>query len=357
MTAAVTVRKNGKAEMAFTGEVPWHGLGERLEPGAPIEEWREAAGMDWEAIRTPVRYALPHPPGESYRIREFPDRDVLLRSDTHDPLSVVSSRYQIFQPAQVLDYFASLAKSGGVEIETAGTLFNGTRFWALANVAEASVVDPHDRVKGRLLLATSLDGTLATTAKFVQEYVVCNNTLTAALAEDGKSARIIHSQAATPEVINAKLGITKPLTEQFADQMALLRALAKTDLRDIEMAKATIHLFDPKAAHKDADEIRDILRRRDIRETATMAIEGQQIGADLDGRGATAYGWLNCVTQQADHMTRAKSQDRRMEKSLFGNGERHKQRAVQIARAMADGTMRYELQDVSDAELLDLITA
>ena len=47
----------GLAEIAYTGEKPWHGLGQVLQQDASIEDWIVAAGMAWEVAGTPVRYA------------------------------------------------------------------------------------------------------------------------------------------------------------------------------------------------------------------------------------------------------------------------------------------------------------
>ena len=34
--------------MAYAGDKPWHGLGNKLAPQQPIEAWRQQAGMDVE---------------------------------------------------------------------------------------------------------------------------------------------------------------------------------------------------------------------------------------------------------------------------------------------------------------------
>ncbi len=47
-----TNKLSKKVEMAYAGETPWHGLGQRLQPGASVEKWLEAAGMEW-TIRRP----------------------------------------------------------------------------------------------------------------------------------------------------------------------------------------------------------------------------------------------------------------------------------------------------------------
>ncbi len=42
--------------MAYAGQTPWHGLGQELPRGRPIEEWLKAARLDWELQRVPVQY-------------------------------------------------------------------------------------------------------------------------------------------------------------------------------------------------------------------------------------------------------------------------------------------------------------
>ena len=338
--------------MAFVGDTPWHGLGNQLPANQPIEVWQREAGMDWEILESEVLYRA------DYKILPYADSKVLHRSDTGKALSVVSKRYQVVQPGKVLGFYRDLVSVGGFELESAGVLKEGKKLWALAKTGQETLLKGGDQVKAYLLLATSCDGTLATTAQFTSVRVVCNNTLTFALnsgSEKGRVARIVHSEAVTGEKINAKLGVKVPLAQQFDDQMALLRALAATEVRDADLARASVALF--HRGERDADAFRKTISMKGVKESAAMAIQRAQIGAELAGMDHTPYGWLNAVTQQADHMTAARTEDRRMERALFGNGERHKERAVKIARQMADGTFTYELEGISDKELLDLILA
>jgi hypothetical protein len=70
-------------------------------------------------------------------IHAFPEQKVLYRSDTKAPLSVVSSRYQVVQPAEILEFYKDLTEVGGFELETAGVLKDGKKLWALAAPARA----------------------------------------------------------------------------------------------------------------------------------------------------------------------------------------------------------------------------
>ena len=50
MAHNLTQREDGTVEFAFTGprSAIWHGLGNSLEEGASLEQWKKAAGMDWD---------------------------------------------------------------------------------------------------------------------------------------------------------------------------------------------------------------------------------------------------------------------------------------------------------------------
>ena len=49
---------NGQAQMAYVGEVPWHGLGERVPADLSPRQMMEKAGCDWEVKKVPT-YAAP----------------------------------------------------------------------------------------------------------------------------------------------------------------------------------------------------------------------------------------------------------------------------------------------------------
>ncbi|SCC95132.1 conserved hypothetical protein [Thiomonas sp. X19] len=89
--------------MAYTGHTPWHGLGQQLIPHQPLEVWQRAAGMDWHIEASPVRYF-----NGSDVLHTFPEQHVLHRSDSHAPLAVVSSRYQVVQPKEILEFYRDL---------------------------------------------------------------------------------------------------------------------------------------------------------------------------------------------------------------------------------------------------------
>lgn len=114
----------GQAAMAYVGAEPWHGLGEKLPPGQPIEVWKQAARLDWRIQMVPVQYQF------EGRARVMAERFVLTRDDTGSALSVVSGDYQVVQPAEVLEFYRDLVAQRHYTLETAGALDGGRKVWA-----------------------------------------------------------------------------------------------------------------------------------------------------------------------------------------------------------------------------------
>jgi len=124
-------------QMAYVGQTPWHGLGNQLTQNQPIEVWAQQAGMDWRIESSDVSYMAQNERGQSI-IMPYEEQRVLYRSDTHAPLSVVSQRYQEVQPKEILNFYKDLTEQSGFELETAGVLKGGKKFWALARTGQTT---------------------------------------------------------------------------------------------------------------------------------------------------------------------------------------------------------------------------
>ena len=359
--------RNDVASFAHVGEAAWHGLGQKLAEGASIDEWQTQAGMDWMIKRAVVRYATGHGQGAD-AWRSMDDRHVLLRSDTGEALGIVSDEYKVVQPRAVLDFFNTTAMQQGFTLDTAGVLFGGKRFWALAKIdADAVIVDPTDKVGGYLLLVTSADGTLATEARFTSVRVVCNNTLGFARGERGTQVvRVKHKTKFNANAVQRDLGIG----EQFNDFILDMRRLADTAMREAETVLATAELFNPGArelARGNADDkakFKDIVESKKVSRVLELALNNKARGAYLDGVRGTAWGWLNAVTEYVDHEARARSADNRLNSALLGAGDAVKMKAQEVALELANGTgVRYHTvptvpaSQLSDTSLLDAVLA
>ncbi|WP_342320560.1 DUF932 domain-containing protein [Burkholderia pseudomallei] len=308
--------------MAYVGKEPWHGLGNQLAPKQPLEVWAHAAGMNWSIEEAEVRFVAAGNKNLG-SIHAFPEQKVLYRSDTKMPLSVVSARYQVVQPSEILEFYRDLTEVGGFQLETAGVLKEGKKLWALARTGQSATLKGKDQVTGYLLLATACDGTLATTAQFTSVRVVCNNTLQIALGGDNVGAvKVPHRSQFDAQAVKRQLGIAISSWDAF---MARTKALADRKVSN-SAAEAFLRRVLTYSTANVAD--RDALA---VNERAIKAVgqlyAGRGKGADLASASGTAWGLLNAVTEYVDHHRRARSDDHRRDAAWFGAGATLKQRA------------------------------
>jgi len=303
--------------MAYAGDKPWHGLGNKLTTLQPLEVWKRQAGMDWMIQESEVRYITGnHTVGA---IHSFPEQKVLYRSDTKRPLAVVSKRFQVVQPEEVLEFYRDLTDHAGFELETAGVLKEGRKFWALARTGQSTTLKGKDQVNGYLLLATACDGSLATTAQFTSVRVVCNNTLQIALGDNRGAVKVPHRSEFNPDAVKQQLGITVAPWNRFVSKMKdMVACPVDPDSVDGLLRRMLTYPGQPGQA--------PVVNEQAMRSVRAL-YDGGGRGAQLASSRGTAWGLLNSVTEYVDHHRRARSDDHRREAAWFGQGAQFKQRA------------------------------
>ena len=328
---------NGRANMAFVGQTPWHGLGSELQPDSPLEVWQKEAGMDWHLKSSPVQYvnevfgARGEEDHSASRIQTFPEKRVLYRSDTGAGLAVVSDKYQVVQPEEVLDFYRDLIMSGGFAMSTAGVLFGGKKFWALAEIGKSARIKGQDELNGYLLLSTACDGSMATVAQFTSVRVVCNNTLR--LAVQGKySTRprlsIPHSTIFDGAKVKAELGLASSSWDKFIEEV---NVLADRKLTRAEEVQWLIDVFgDPTLSIEDQPAAGAKLMK-----VIHGLYMGEGKGSDLVSSRGTLWGLVNATTEFYDFHTGHRTNDGRFDKAQFGETAAMKQKAWDSAMLMA----------------------
>ena len=324
MSHEITIRSNGFAETAFAGETPWHGLGQEINPDATIEEWQVQAGMDWEVLSAPVRYEA-HIQKEQFQLQEFAGQNVLYRSDTQAPLSVVSNRYHPVQPRDVLEFFRELVDMAGFKIQVAGTLAGGKRMWAIAETGTMGEVVKNDTVGGFLLLSTSCDRTLATTARFTSIRVVCNNTLQMAMQDKRHLVSLSHLSKFDPQEMQMRLA---GAVSTFGSFMEMAKVLQKQKM-SIPQAKQFLEkLLAPWNQVK-----REEHKLEDNRQYKKIIALFDEEAKGIELVGNTKWGMLNAVTEYYDHHAQSRTDDARLDSAWFGRGDRIKNQAMELLLA------------------------
>lgn len=305
----------GKAAVAWTNETPWHGLGQKLDENSSIETWVEAAQMNWDVMGSPVQFITED------GFKQYTGQQVLFRSDTKDPLSVVSSEFKVVQPREVLEFFRDLVELYDMKLSVAGCLFGGKRFWATAETGRVADILPGDEVRGQLLLMTGVDGTLATSAKFVSTRVVCNNTLQLAMGENGgREVRRTHRQSFDPRQVKIDLGL---LDNAWTNHIELMQRLTKVKMTSHD----AFDFYKSLLASKQEKEDNELKRSTQNAVEELMYRMANGLGADY-GRG-TAWNVLNAVTEKYTHGTSRRDPNRQFVNSVYGSDSNIKTKAVE----------------------------
>jgi phage/plasmid-like protein (TIGR03299 family) len=327
----------GRAAIAYRGQTPWHGFGIELKPDASIDEWRKAAGLDWEVREQRIFYrrevdgkGVPTP---------VPGRKALVRDDTQDVLSIVSDDYHVAQPSKVFAFFKELLKAQGLTMEVAGALKGGSRIWALARIDDSFTCFGQDRHFPYVLVATSFDGSISTQALLTITRVVCNNTITAAGAydhsENGQSFKVRHNREFDIKEAHGKLGLN---FEAWHAYCANVDKLARFQVSPDQ----ALEFFYTVAGQGD-EIVRDADNGNVISFPEPGRVVKQFINAYRNGPGAalrssdgTAYGLVNAVTYYQDHVAPAADRGVRFDSATFGGGNVRKQHALEIALKMLE---------------------
>ena len=381
-------RSNRRDNIAFVGEVPWHGLGHAPENPDDIDSWITAAGLGHEVRKAPAYMHLTDAEGkETGEVRAMRNVCGLYRTDTGAHLGHVSdSHYKIVQPRECVEFFRDLVKDKGFTLDVAGSLKGGKRVWALARAPQDLVIGggkSPDIIRPYLLFSTTYDNQRATQAQFTGIRVVCNNTISMAyqefdaairedrqiegatkmqlralckelgiarysdmnneemrnaiLAKDAAAAdrvpkgkpkfyvQIPHSRKLNIPQVHEQLGLVMKAAEQFGE---LAEELAKRKVSDQEAAEYVISLFGKRDKEQQlTDQSKAVI-------AGVVEAVKHSPGSHLATADGTAWGLLNGVTHFLDFKTRARSDDNRLNNAWFSDAARLKLKALAAAKQL-----------------------
>lgn len=324
--AALVFNFNGQDDMAYLAgtDTPWHGLGQVIAKEQPLDVWLKQSNLNWKAERTPALFR-----DNMGVIRQSEDTQILYRNDNFMELGTCTSRYQIVQPNEVINFFEDLVAGMGWHLNVAGCLAGGKRVWAMAKTDESCFIGQHDRIDQYLLLATSFDGTLATTAGFTSVRVVCQNTLNMALNGNmSNKIKVSHSTQFIPESVKTQLGLYGETMAVFKEQVT---ELSRFSVKRKEAMDFILQILTGKA-DADSDDIKN-LSTQAINTTKNVfeLFNGKGRGSTFNSADGTLWGVVNAITEHVDHYTRSRDNDKRLSNAWFGKGEDLKDTAFKLA--------------------------
>ncbi len=298
----------------------------RISEGASLDDMLDACGLNWNIRRAQVAYRDQHGNAQT-----FEDRSVLFRDDTSKGLSVMSKeRYKVTQPRDIVETHRQIAMRGGFVPYNAGEMQGGRKIFMLAK--HESLGD--SELKAHLLLATSCDGTLSTTGKFLSFRPACANVLQFA-SKQGDEIRVPHSRQFDPADMADQLMQIREGFTAFQEKVDKFAGAVVTERQAMDYFARLYGPDKSLSLDKELPDVETFTARQ--RNTITQLLDNyfKGPGSQLDSARGTVWGLVNAVTHYQDHQAPTRNGGR-SHSATFGAGAKMKDNAMYMADALAD---------------------
>ena len=228
----------------------------------------------------------------------------LIKDDRGEPLTIVSSTYDLLQPTEAFAFLDALKEELGFEYDTAGFTHQGRQLYISGKMdMTIEVPSKGDRKKGdileiRVTARTSFDGSLATIIQIEILRVWCDNGM-ASWDKGNRIAKVKHTRN--------QRAIMATALEQATGVRQIIHNLT-ADVTDLSLREVTPSEFDL---------INEIVFKGESKqaETAREATKAQFSNERLGAFGETAWDAFNAFTayQTHDRITRETKQTSREE--------------------------------------------
>ena len=308
---------DGKAQMAYVGDVPWHGLGTLVSNDLTPGQMMKAAGVDWrvQEVESFIEYN-----GEKRKTGQ----KSLVRETDGKILTNVGENWNPVQNEQAFEFFNEYVLAGDTEMHTAGSLKGGNYVWALAKVKESFDLFGGDQVDSYMLFSNPHVYGKSIDIRFTPIRVVCNNTLTFALNSQAQRAvKVGHRTAFDADTVKATMGIAH---EKFAKYKELAQFLGQKRFSVDSLMQYYNEVFPLTSGQTKQEEVNaDTISR--MAKQAYSVLETQPGAEFAEGSWWQAF---NSVTYVTDHL-QGRNADNRLHSQWFGSNQLRKIKAAEKA--------------------------
>ena len=135
--------------MAWTGEVPWHREGVKVDPNLTPQEMMIAAQLDWTVSKRPgYTITTPEYGEDGMELMQTPSSFFIVRDTDNSILSHCGPKYLPVQNEKIFEFFSEFTTAAQMSMETAGSLRGGKSIWALAKLADTFELPGEDQIGG-----------------------------------------------------------------------------------------------------------------------------------------------------------------------------------------------------------------
>lgn len=315
--------------MAYSGDVPWHGLGKKVPSDLTPKQMMKAANLDWDVELIPLTATWTNPvTGEKKKIPS--EKSMLVRSDTGARLDEVGKDWNFVQNSQAFDFFCDFVANGDLEMHTAGACKGGQLVWALAKFKEGAgfTLFKKDKVEPYLLFTNPHRFAQSWDVRLTAIRAVCWNTVTAALgAQSSAVVRGSHRKAYEADEVKEKLGMAKEQMAKYKEAALFLSKKEFTKGSVVEYFQETFPVLTTKSEGSDKELSKSAQRALTVLDSQP----GHQFGE------GTWWQAFNAVTFCTDHLI-GKSADNRFVSAHYGANRSLKNKALERAVRFAEAS-------------------
>jgi len=307
MTQSVELAEGGKNVQFTDRQVPWMKLGKTVDNPLTAKEAAEQGGLNFTVSAHNVYFTCDKVvdtvgiEGDTQGVednlipnclRKMTNRRVIVRDDTLEPLSIVSSGYPILQYHEAFDFMDSAVEKMGAEgarYVAAGSLKGGRQGFMVVRLPDhlqVNVLDGNDPHEMFAVLRTSMDLTRAVEVMAMPLRGKCMNqlTLTSFAANVPHRWSVPHTSTMSAKLAIAHESLVKlsAYTTRFNE---IATRLAGIKLND-EQCRVVLSAVVPKH-NKKVDEVIDVIIEK-MHHAPTVGWSG------------TGWGLVNAVSEHYD---------------------------------------------------------
>jgi len=305
--------------MMYFGEVPWHGLGTKLDGPATSAEAITSANLNWKVEKQQLYLKDNSIVKDTFSTIRLDDKGKPV------VLGVVGKNYTVLQNEEAFEFFDSIVGEKKAIYHTAGALLNGKVIWILVKLPEQMRIIGNDIVDKYLLLSNSHDASSGVQVKFTPVRVVCNNTLTMAL-NNGFSYTVWHQKDIKERLkdIPKLLGLIDNKYSEIENSFQRMVS--------VELSNKTVddYLYDVFPDPKNLEDEYALETANKNRDWSKYFFE-QGVGNTDKSVAGTLWAAYNGVTEFVDHKVTKQDRDKRLNTIWFGDGYQIKARAYNVA--------------------------
>jgi len=306
---------NGKAQMAYVGELPWHGLGTKVEADITPDQFQKVAGLDWTVEKQ-----------DMFTVNgiKVPNKQALVRSSDNKVLDTVGSGWNPVQNSDAFDFFQEYVMAGDMEMHTAGSLKDGQLVWALAKTNESFELFKGDVTENYFLFTNPHQFGKAINIRMTPIRVVCNNTLTLSLsAKSDSMITVNHRKEFDVEEVKEQMGIAREKMEQYKSMAEFLGSKRYS-------ADNVVNYFNEVFGSPTKVDGKEFTSRN-----AKIAHENLQEQPGANFAEGSWWQAFNSVTHMTDHL-QGRSTDGRLTSAWYGRNRKVKLKALDKALEYAE---------------------